>query len=106
MLSIYHSSLTAIVTVITSALLLTHAVAQVRVFEEAPTIEQLRAIMIPESRPTQGRGIVIKQPDRVQSPVDSQAAAVETPSNNDNYEPGAVAFKVNFGLNSVKVPDA
>jgi outer membrane protein OmpA-like peptidoglycan-associated protein len=40
------------------------ALAQtVQVFDDAPTLEQLRSIMIPESQPTIGRTIVIQRPD-------------------------------------------
>jgi outer membrane protein OmpA-like peptidoglycan-associated protein len=40
----------------------------VQVFDEAPSIEQLRSIMIPESKPGAGRTIVIQRPDTGATP--------------------------------------
>jgi outer membrane protein OmpA-like peptidoglycan-associated protein len=40
------------------------ALAQsVQVFDDAPSLEQLRSIMVPESKPGAGRSIVIQRPD-------------------------------------------
>jgi outer membrane protein OmpA-like peptidoglycan-associated protein len=65
-------------------LLGSHAFAQsVQVFDDAPSIEQLRSIMIPESHPGLSRSIVIQRPDTsaaqpasaVQTVASSQAVA-------------------------------
>ena len=49
------------------------ALAQtVRVFDEAPSIDQLRAIMIPESQPGLSRTIVIQRPDLGAAATDVQ----------------------------------
>jgi OmpA-OmpF porin, OOP family len=54
------------------------ALAQpVRVFDDAPSIEQLRSIMIPESRPGAGRTIVIQRPDTGGPSANVQHAAAQ-----------------------------
>jgi outer membrane protein OmpA-like peptidoglycan-associated protein len=54
------------------------ALAQpVRVFDDAPSIEQLRSIMIPESQPGPGRTIVIQRPDTGAPPANVQRVATE-----------------------------
>jgi outer membrane protein OmpA-like peptidoglycan-associated protein len=53
------------------------AMAQtVPVFDDAPSMEQLRSIMIPESKPGLGRTIVIQRPDSFASPVQRAATQV------------------------------
>lgn len=49
----------------------------VQVFDDAPSIEQLRSIMIPESRPGAGRTIVIQRPDTGTPPNNVQRATTE-----------------------------
>jgi OOP family OmpA-OmpF porin len=49
----------------------------VRVFDDAPSIEQLRSIMIPESRPGGGRTIVIQRPDTGASSSTTQRVATQ-----------------------------
>ena len=53
------------------------ALAQVRIFEQAPSIEQLRNIMIPESRPGQSRSIVLLRADAMPRTNAVQAAMVQ-----------------------------
>lgn len=54
------------------------AMAQtIRVFDDAPSIEQLRAIMIPESVPGVGRTIVIQRPDMGASSQGVQRASAQ-----------------------------
>jgi outer membrane protein OmpA-like peptidoglycan-associated protein len=63
---IHCSRLNRIALVASGAMLLAAvpAFAQtVRMFDDAPSIEQLRSIMIPESQPGAGRSIVIQRPD-------------------------------------------
>jgi len=63
------------------------ALAQtVSVFDDAPSIEQLRSIMIPESRPGTSRSIVIQSPD-----VASPPAAVQRASTRISPAPSAPA---------------
>jgi OmpA-OmpF porin, OOP family len=106
----------------------------VQMFDDAPSVEQLRSIMIPESRPGASRTIVIQRPgsSAIQSSV--QPAAVETaapprpavaasePSPQlaqppvtppgashapqPATEPGVVAFHINFAFNSAELPDS
>lgn len=57
------------------------ALAQtVRVFDDAPSIEQLRRIMIPESVPGVGRTIVIQHPDMSAMPSPVQHATARLPA--------------------------
>jgi OmpA-OmpF porin, OOP family len=51
----------------------------VRIFEEAPPLEVLRGIMVPESVPGLSRRIVITNPDRPPSAVVPAAMAAEAP---------------------------
>jgi outer membrane protein OmpA-like peptidoglycan-associated protein len=100
----------------------------VSVFDEAPSIEQLRSIMIPESGLGLSRSIVIQRPaiDPSASPVQQistqdQApphpsaararppvveAAAKVPAAHAEGEPGAVAFHVNFAFNSTALPSS
>lgn len=100
----------------------------VRVFEDAPSIEQLRAIMIPESLPGAGRTIVMQRPDGVASTVPVQRAAAQVSSaprtpvqqvSVSEPEPprpavkppteakhGTVGFRINFAFDSAVLPDA
>src|SRR3954468_23020816 len=62
-----------------TALLLTASAASaqpVRIFDEAPPLELLRSIMIPESNGGQSRSIVIQKPDTGPSAVQRAATAV------------------------------
>jgi outer membrane protein OmpA-like peptidoglycan-associated protein len=57
------------------------ALAQtVQIFEETPSIEQLRSIMIPESHGGAGRTIVIQHPDAIQKPSPVQLVNAQVPS--------------------------
>lgn len=49
----------------------------VRVFDDAPSIEQLRSIMVPESQPGFGRTIVIQRPDSGVPPSGVQRASTQ-----------------------------
>jgi outer membrane protein OmpA-like peptidoglycan-associated protein len=111
------------------------AMAQtVQVFDDAPTLEQLRSIMIPESRPGLSRSIVLQRPDvssasnsvqrastqaapapaprtpveaaPVDGPVMQTAAVAAAPKSNPAYKSGEVAFHVNFAFNSAALPDS
>jgi outer membrane protein OmpA-like peptidoglycan-associated protein len=110
------------------------ALAQtVSVFDDAPSIDQLRSIMVPESHAGIGRSIVMQRPDvdvsstamqrvstqeqappraaqaRVKAsapPVVQAAASVPAPRPEAKVEPHAVAFHVNFAFNSATMPDS
>jgi outer membrane protein OmpA-like peptidoglycan-associated protein len=63
---------------LTSAALAQPAPAQtVRVFDDAPSIEQLRSIMIPESRSGTGRTIVMQRPDTGAPSTTAQRVATQ-----------------------------
>ncbi len=49
----------------------------VQVFDDAPSIEQLRSILAPDSSPTHSRSIVIMRPDASASPSGVQRASVQ-----------------------------
>jgi outer membrane protein OmpA-like peptidoglycan-associated protein len=54
------------------------ALAQtIRVFDDAPSMDQLRSIMIPESEPGTGRTIVIQRPDTGTPSVSAQRVATQ-----------------------------
>jgi len=98
----------------------------VRTFDEAPSMEQLRSIMIPESRSSAGRAIVIQRPttstapSAVQpastatavaplrpAPAMAQPAAAPVPQTPERpAEAGAVAFHINFAFNSAVLPES
>jgi outer membrane protein OmpA-like peptidoglycan-associated protein len=110
------------------------AIAQpVRTFDDAPTVEQLRNIMVPESRPGASRTIVIQRPNTGTTPAPVQPAATEPvplPQHQSApaYRPppetaqpaaeaattaaapaeqaGSVAFHINFAFNSAVLPDS
>jgi outer membrane protein OmpA-like peptidoglycan-associated protein len=110
------------------------AMAQtVPVFDDAPSIDQLRSIMVPESHAGIGRSIVMQRPDvdvsstvmqrastqdqpaprtahaRVKAPappVVQAAANVPAPRADAKVEPHAVAFHVNFAFNSAAMPNS
>jgi outer membrane protein OmpA-like peptidoglycan-associated protein len=112
------------------------AMAQtVQMFDEAPSIEQLRSIMVPESPPSMGRTIVIQRPDtgasstavqhvstataqpqRKPAPADETVAApretvaadtaAAAPKPNTEAKPGTVGFRINFAFNSAVLPDS
>lgn len=117
-----------------AALLGGSALAQtVRVFDDAPTIEQLRSIMIPESQPGTGRTIVMQRPDTTAAmpgniqraaaqaaPVvqaaapavekaapaeHKMAAAAPTPRPASDAKPGVVGMRINFAFDSAVLPD-
>lgn len=95
----------------------------IAVFDDAPTLEQLRSIMIPESRPGANRSIVLQMPDAVSAPSAVQQAstqAVPTPRARARARPAQVvkaaaampapapqpiAFHVNFAFDSAVLPD-
>jgi OOP family OmpA-OmpF porin len=102
------------------------ALAQpVSVFDDAPSIEELRSIMIPESHHSISRSIVIQMPEASEPPAAVQRAstqmqptprarprpsaapvvqaAARTPAPKQD-QAGAVAFHVNFGYNSAALP--
>lgn len=124
-----HLSRIAVVASGALVLLSSSALAQtVSVFDDAPSVEQLRSIMIPESRPGAGRSIVIQRSADVspsaahlvstQDQVTPRPAAVKARdtapratqtaagSPEPKAEGGAVAFHVNFAFNSAAVPDS
>jgi outer membrane protein OmpA-like peptidoglycan-associated protein len=106
------------------------ALAQsVSVFDDAPSIEQLRRILVPESRPGTSRSIVIQRPDIDPSSSSTQRAstqvkppsrppgviaspsspveqAANSPKQDPADQPGAVAFHVNFAFDSAELPDS
>lgn len=113
------------------------ALAQtVRMFDDAPSVEQLRSIMIPESQPGAGRTIVIQRPDtsalqapiehastqvmppsrapaaRDASPSPTMQAAVSKPASvpaakaSQATESGVVGFHINFAFDSAVLPDS
>jgi outer membrane protein OmpA-like peptidoglycan-associated protein len=76
----FHSRLNRIALVATGTMLLAGApvfAQTVRVFDDAPSIEQLRSIMVPESQPGMSRSIVIQRPD-----TDGGSAPVQRASTN------------------------
>jgi outer membrane protein OmpA-like peptidoglycan-associated protein len=107
---------------------------KVQTFDEAPSIEQLRSIMIPESHAGAGRTIVIQRPNTGESPVQPASTqivaspqasatanqpsppqtvhAAATPSAVSHAAApapeasGAVAFYINFAFNSAVLPDS
>ncbi len=98
----------------------------VRTFDDAPSIEQLRSIMVPEFRSGAGRTIVIQRPStgNVPNPVQPasttavappvrpmpatvQAAAAPLPQAPERTaEAGAVAFHISFAFNSAVLPES
>jgi len=113
----------------------TASAQSVQMFDDAPSIEQLRSIMIPEARTGAGRTIVIQRPNSnaIQGPMQpaavttvapSQPSVVTTnrpspeiaqpvatpsaaaPASVPATEAGAVAFHINFAFNSAVLPDS
>jgi outer membrane protein OmpA-like peptidoglycan-associated protein len=100
----------------------TSAQQPVRTFDDAPSIEQLRSIMVPESRPGAGRTIVIQRPTTNTGPSPVQPASTapemaqpsapqrpQAPPQRPQAPPqeaeaGAVAFHINFAFNSAVLP--
>jgi len=106
----------------------------VHMFDEAPSLEQLRSIMIPESQSGASRTIVIQKPPQgaVPSPVQNASSQViappPTPSGSaappvakttlstpiprhasapkPAVDAGAVAFRINFAFNSAVLPES
>nr|WP_294501207.1 OmpA family protein [uncultured Rhodopila sp.] len=105
----------------------------VAVFDDAPSIEQLRSILIPESRPGASRSIVLQMPEAAsapsavqpvsteavptprtrsartksaQAPVVKAAASMPGQKAEASDEPGAVAYHINFGFNSAALPNS
>jgi outer membrane protein OmpA-like peptidoglycan-associated protein len=118
-----------------TALLLAASAASaqpVRIFDEAPPLELLRSIMIPESNGSQSRSIVIQKPETGPSPVQRAAAAIApeprtapstataaaTPAPQHavpaapareqapdrSAEAGIVGFRINFAFDSAALP--
>jgi outer membrane protein OmpA-like peptidoglycan-associated protein len=132
----HRSHLTRIAVLASGAMLLLggSALAQtVAVFDGAPSIEQLRSIMIPESASSLGRSIVIQRPDIASSasavqrvstdvqptsrtqpiavqtsspPIVQAASNMHAPKPDPVDEAGAVAFHVNFSFDSAALPDS
>lgn len=112
------------VATLASLLLGSSALAQeVQIFEEAPPLELLRSIMVPESRPGLSRRFVPGEPAhsvplarepaaaRPEPATDTQPAAacnavsVSTTASVSVPDPaGSVGFRINFALNSDAVP--
>jgi outer membrane protein OmpA-like peptidoglycan-associated protein len=122
------------------AMLLGHAVlaqgqpSPVQIFEEAPSLDLLRSIVVPESRPGLSRRIVLTNPDRPAPPMsqatydpDPEPARDPEPAPRRRQprpmpisapvaapqpavpapaaaEPGIVGFRINFALDSAVVP--
>jgi outer membrane protein OmpA-like peptidoglycan-associated protein len=98
------------------------AAQPVAVFDDAPTIEQLRSIMIPESVPGSSRSIVLQMPDAgapsaaVQRASTGAAPAPRTRARPRPVQavkadatmpaPQPIAFHVNFAFNSAVLPDS
>jgi outer membrane protein OmpA-like peptidoglycan-associated protein len=107
------------------------ALAQsVQVFEQAPSLEQLRSIMVPESQPSMSRSIVIQRPDTgstnsVQRVATQGVAPVHTPASTaaqatpeveqvaassarpvERTKAPAVGLLINFASNSAVLPDS
>jgi outer membrane protein OmpA-like peptidoglycan-associated protein len=98
----------------------------VRTFDDAPSIEQLRSIMVPESRSGAGRTIVIQRPTTSTGPSPVQPASTATVGAPPRPEPatmqpaaqplpqpsqrvaeaGAVAFHISFAFNSAVLPES
>jgi len=122
---------TALAALMLSTSFMTQAVAQeqVRVFEDAPSIEELRAILIPESTPGKTRKIEIPRANLLgsaqgttsASPISPPAAALAGNADRAgaampaaqpaSERPGfirtaaaAVAFRINFASNSDMIP--
>jgi outer membrane protein OmpA-like peptidoglycan-associated protein len=104
----------------------TFAQQPVRTFDDAPSMEQLRSIMVPESRSSAGRTIVIQRPPTSTGPSPIQpasTAAVAAPARAEPAmvqptapplpqpsqraaEAGAVAFHISFAFNSAVLPES
>lgn len=108
------------------------ALAQtIPVFDDAPSLEQLRSIMVPESRPGAGRSIVFQRPDAgvtasavqrvatqaVPAPAPAPkaepvSASVPAPAKaqavrpSHETTPGAVGMRINFAFDSAVLPDS
>jgi outer membrane protein OmpA-like peptidoglycan-associated protein len=94
----------------------------VAVFDDAPTIEQLRSIMIPESVPGSSRSIVLQMPDSAAPPSAVQRASTDAapalrtrararPAQVVKADaaipaPRPIAFHVAFAFNSAMLPDS
>jgi outer membrane protein OmpA-like peptidoglycan-associated protein len=76
----------------------------VQMFDDAPSIEQLRSIMIPESQPGTTRSIVIPTP-AAQSRGFAASPVVLAPPN-QTPAPAAVGFRINFAFNSANLPNS
>jgi OmpA-OmpF porin, OOP family len=132
------SRLSRIAAVACSAMLYFGGVAfaqSVQTFDEAPSVEQLRRIMIPETGAGASRTIVIQRPDSSVTHSQVQPAAATTgsspqpsgvtenrplpqiaqpvaappaepPASVPATEPGTVAFHINFAFNSAALPDS
>jgi outer membrane protein OmpA-like peptidoglycan-associated protein len=106
----------------------------VQIFEEAPSLDLLRSIVVPESRPGLSRRIVLTNPDRPAPPMSQAAYDPDPEPARDSEpaprrrqprpmpisapvaapqpavpapaaaEPGTVGFRINFALDSAVVP--
>jgi outer membrane protein OmpA-like peptidoglycan-associated protein len=130
---IHRSRLNRIALLASAAMLLAGApvfAQTVRVFDDAPSIEQLRSIMVPESQPGMSRSIVIQRPDTdgASAPVQRastnvmpaprtpvaaadlsaspvvQAVASVAPAPRPAAPHPTVGFRINFAFNSAVLP--
>ena len=79
----------------------------VPLFDDAPSLRQLRDIMLPEMPAGTGRSIVLMRPDTTavrNAPV--QTAAAHNPDQaRPQPDPGVVGFHINFAFDSAVLPD-
>jgi outer membrane protein OmpA-like peptidoglycan-associated protein len=94
----------------------------VAVFDDAPTMQQLRSIMVPESVPGATRSIVLQMPEEATTPSAVQRTSTDPApaprtrararpaqtvrADADMPAPQAIAFHVNFAFNSAALPDS
>jgi outer membrane protein OmpA-like peptidoglycan-associated protein len=139
-MSVHHRSRFHRIAVVASgAMLLLGGVATaqtVRVFDDAPSVEQLRNILAPESNTSHPRSIVIMRPDANASPVAVQRASIRVqsaprtdvgsqdlpsqpvvkaaatvpmasrPAPRQESSASAVAFHINFAFDSATLPES
>ncbi|HVV71695.1 MAG TPA: OmpA family protein, partial [Verrucomicrobiae bacterium] len=84
----------------------------VQVFDEAPPIEVLRKIMVPESNGAATRSIVMQRPDVVPTHTAVQRVSTQTPIAKPVPRPsaetksGTVGFHINFAFDSAVLPSS
>ena len=121
----HHPRFSRIAVLASAAMLIFAGVAPaqpVAVLDDAPTIEQLRSIMIPESVQGSSRSIVLQMPDTAtQAPAVQRASTDAAPASRTRARnrpvqtvkadatmpaPQPIAFHVNFAFNSAVLPDS